>query len=153
MTGSTTGLFLTVLLMVAAGAGLALQAPINAKLAGGIGSTTLAACISFGVGFLVLLVIVALRGDLHLMPGVAGVPLWVLVGGCFGAFFTFAATFAIPRVGAATLFSAVVFGQLFAAMVVDRIGFLGAAEIPLTFQRLAGVALVFAGVLLSALRF
>lgn len=136
-------------LAVAAGAMLPIQAGINAELARGIGGPTRAAFVSFLVGTIALaaVALVATRG----FPSVerlSSLPWWAWVGGLLGAFYVFGAIVAAPRLGAVLLIAAVVAGQAAASVVVDHFGWVGFAEHPVTPGRVAGVVLVAAGVLL-----
>ena len=65
---------------------LSSQAPINAALARALGDPLLAACISFGIGFLILAIISAFRGALPSGSAIASAPWWSWLGGFLGAF-------------------------------------------------------------------
>ena len=145
----SAALAFSLFIVVLGGVAVAVQAPINARLGAYIGGPILAACVSFAVGLVVLLVVVAVRSDLPRLANIGTAPLWTLIGGAFGAFFIFAVTWAVPKVGSATMISAVVFGQLAAALVIDRLGLFGLDVVELSPYRLAGVALIFVGVLLT----
>src|SRR5690349_12798914 len=64
---------------------LASQAPINAALARSLGDPILAACVSFGIGFITLAVVSAFRGAWP--SGGAAAPWWSWFGGFLGAFY------------------------------------------------------------------
>jgi transporter family-2 protein len=135
--------------LICAGAVLSVQAPINSALARGLGDPTLAACVSFLVGFLVMAVICALRG-VWPASGFAGqTPLWAWLGGSLGAFYITALILSVPLTGALTAAAAAIFGQLAMAMILDRFGAFGLPVQPITWQRIAGLVLVMAGLLLS----
>ena len=53
-----------------------------------------------------------------------------------------------PRLGAATLLSLIVLGQLLTSLLVDHFGWIGFPAHPLSLVRLAGAVLLFAGVVL-----
>lgn len=131
-----------------AGAATALQAPINARLMGAVGSPVNAAFVSFAVGTAALgLLAVALQTR----PDVAaarGLPLWAWVGGLCGAVFVVAATWGVPRLGVATTITLMVAGQLALSLVLDHFGAFGVPRQPIGLARVAGVALVIGGVLL-----
>jgi len=138
-----------VFLLVLAGAGLTLQAAVNTRLREAVGSPALSALISFAVGAVPLALAVAFgllgRGRL---TGLAGTPWWIWIGGLFGAFYVTLAVVGVPRVGTAVVIACAVGGQLAAALVLDSSGWLGVPRAPLNIWRVAGVLLVFAGVLL-----
>ena len=59
-----------------------------------------------------------------------------------------AAAWGVPRLGAAMTITLMVAGQLALSLLLDHFGALGVPRQPLNLGRIAGVALVFAGVLL-----
>lgn len=117
-----------------------------------MGSPFSAALISFLVGTASILIFVLLFRS----PGPEGgfgatasrLPWWIWLGGVIGAvFITVSATFA-ARLGL-TLFSAVVIaGQLLTSVGLDHFGLLGAERHPVSWLRIAGVALLVAGIAL-----
>jgi transporter family-2 protein len=137
------------LLAFAAGVAVLVQATINAELARGTGHSLWAAVISFGLGFLVLL-LAALVVRLPWPGGaaLAEIPLWAWAGGIAGASFVFLSIVAVQRLGAATLVAFVVAGQMAAALVMDHFGWLGLAEQGLSIWRVVGAVLLIAGVVL-----
>jgi transporter family-2 protein len=140
------------LLALAAGAMLPFQAGINAQLASHLGSPLRAAFVSFGIGTLVLLVVVALfaRG----YPGgdrIAAAPWWAWTGGALGAFYVGGSIAAAPRLGAVTLIGAVLAGQALASVVIDHFGMVGFEEHPTSLGRVAGLSLIALGVVLVRL--
>ncbi|MGI8421294.1 MAG: DMT family transporter [Gaiellaceae bacterium] len=141
-------LWLLLFVAIAAGAGIPLQAGINAQLAAVIGGPLRAATISFVVGLVALVVISAIFARGTHVRGLAGAPWWVWFGGFFGAFYVTAATLIAPRLGAVTLSLGVVAGQIAMSLVADRFGLVGFKQQALTAPRLAGVGLVLAGVAL-----
>jgi transporter family-2 protein len=140
---------LPILALLGAGSVLAIQAPINAALARGLGDPIVAACVNFLVGFLVLLVVNVLRGSAP-QTGAWGItPFWAFVGGALGACYIVSLIWAIPQTGALTAAAATIFAQLAMALILDRLGAFGLPVQEITWQRVAGLALVMAGLLLS----
>lgn len=138
-----------VLFGLAAGAMLPFQAGINAQLAVYLGSPLRAALVSFGVGTLVLIAVVALfaRG----WPSAQRVddaPWWVWIGGLLGAFYVAGSIVVAPRIGAVSLVAVVLAGQALASLMVDQYGWVGFAEHPVTPGRLIGLGLIALGVVL-----
>lgn len=140
---------LLALMALAAGLGLTVQVGMNAALRQVFGSPVLASLANFLVGTAALVVFVMLeRAPLPGRGAAASVPLWAWFGGLFGAFYVVAATVVGPRLGASMLLALTVLGQLLAALAVDHFGWLGFPQQPLSVARLAGAALLLAGVLL-----
>jgi bacterial/archaeal transporter family-2 protein len=143
---------LAVLLGAGAGALVAMQAPINSRLGKVIGSIP-AATFSFLVGTLALLAISAfVRGGWSNLGHVGRAPSWALVGGLLGAVYVSVALVAVRTLGASGLTAVVILGQLAMSVVIDRYGLLGVSRQPIGVQRIAGLALLAAGVLLVVRR-
>jgi transporter family-2 protein len=145
--GATVDRGVAVLLTATAGGLIALQAPINAGLGRATGSMP-AALISFLVGTVALAAIVVLSGKAGGLTSVGDVSWYYLVGGLLGAIYVANALIAVSSIGAGGVAAATVAGQLAASVAVDRLGLLGLDEIPLTPERILGVALLFVGTLL-----
>ena len=105
--------------------------------------------ISFGIGFLLLLVLVAGRSTLPSLAVVKAVPWWCWTGGALGAFYVWAVLWSVPKLGVVTTFATLILGQLAAALVLDAIGAFGLPVKEITLQRVGAVALVCSGLVLS----
>ena len=141
-----------VLFGLAAGAMLPFQAGINAQLAEYLGSPLRAALVSFVVGALVLVpVVAALARGLPSAERVSEAPWWVWLGGALGAFYVAGSITSAPKLGAVTLIGVILAGQAVASLVVDHYGMVGFEEHPATLGRIAGLALIALGVLLVRL--
>ncbi len=137
------------LLALAAGVLLPVQAGLNAQLRSALGSPVAAALISFVVGTAGLATVaVLMRTPLPLGRAWAATGLWQWAGGLIGAAYVLAAVVLAPRLGAATLIAAVVAGQMLSSLVLDQYGLVGFPVHSLTPVRLIGAALVIAGVIL-----
>ena len=134
--------------VIVGGAFTALQGPTNARLAGAVASPVNAALISFAVGTLVLAALAAVLRTPPDMETTRALPFWAWLGGAYGAVFVVAAAFAVPRLGVASTITLMIAGQLALSLVLDHFGWLGVPRQPLSLTRVAGVALVLAGVLL-----
>ncbi len=133
-----------VLIMAVVGGCIALQAPINAGLGRSTGNFA-AATVSFAVGTLLLATIVAASGKAGGLSSAAHVQWYYLLGGVLGAAYVFSALVLVSEIGAGAVAAATVTGQLTTSVVLDRIGFLGLEQTPLTASRVAGVGLLLAG--------
>ena len=130
---------------VAAGALLPLQALINGRLGGYLGSPYWAASIQNLVGAACMLAVVAaLRPALPNAGQVSAVPLWGWIGGALGMVYVFVALTATPRLGAAPAIAGIIFGQLVSSLLLDHFGVLHARR-PIDFGSIAGVLLLGAG--------
>ena len=140
--------WIAMLAVILAGGATALQAPTNARLAAAVASPVNAAFISFAVGTAALGIIAAV---LHTRPDMVAprsLPAYAWFGGLYGAIFVVAAAWAVPRLGVAMTVTLMVAGQLLLSVVLDHFGALGVPQNPISLTRVAGLALVVAGVLL-----
>jgi bacterial/archaeal transporter family-2 protein len=132
--------WLVVLMMVAGGALMACQAPINAALKTHVGVFE-SSLISFLVGTLILIVVVLFWGK-GSIGGIRNVSWWHLLGGLIGAMFVTATLLAAPKIGVTQMVMATLAGQMVAALLIDRFGWLGMSTKPIELTRVAGVALL-----------
>ena len=138
-----------ILLAVVAGICMPVQAGINNTLRHWTNHTVVAACISFAVGTLALLVyILLMRIPWPHMNTIGQTRVWEWSGGLLGAFFVSVTIFLAPRLGATTMLSLVLAGQMVASLLLDHFGLLGFPVRPITLTRIVGVALLVAGVML-----
>lgn len=140
---------LAVLLTAGAGGLIAAQAPINGKLGTVIGKAP-AATVNFLVGLVLLLVLLAVTGqvrDLADAPG-SGVPWWCFLGGLLGAGYVATALSTVGTLGAGGVTAATIAGQLSASLAIDQFGLAGVARDPVTAGKVVGVLFLSIGVFL-----
>lgn len=137
------------LLAVCAGAGLAVQAGVNAELRRVSGEPLFAGLVNFAVGVVpIVAFFLVSRAVWPSRERLAEGPAWIWVGGILGAVYVVSSIVAAPRLGSSSLVAATVAGQLAASVVVDHFGWVGFAAHPLNPGRLIGVLLLVAGVFL-----
>ena len=135
------------------GAGVAVQALINARLRVVLGGPVWAAIGQFVVGLMLLFVIaVATRQAAPTFDQAPRAPWWVWTGGAFGATFIVVSIVLTPRMGTAVTLASVTVGQLLMALVLDHHGWLGGPVIKLSPMRLLGAGLLLAGIMLMRVR-
>lgn len=135
-------------LAVAIGALLPMEALMNARLAQATRGPLFAALVTCLVGAATLAMMMALVRPAASTSNVTGtLPLWLWFGGLLGATYLASATMLVPRLGAAALICLVVFGQLLASLLLDHFGVLNAPR-PVDALRLTGAVLVAGGALL-----
>ena len=126
---------------------IAAQGIVNGRLSSHLGGPLPAAFVSFSVGLVALTLLNIVTGTK--IPGVKtleSIPLWAFVGGLLGTYVVVLAAAAVPRIGVATHVSAMIAGQLTAAIIYDHYGFLGQQVREATPLRLLGVAFLAVGV-------
>lgn len=139
----------TTALLATAGAGglIALQAPINGRFGREIGSLP-AASVSFFFGLVVLLALVAIRGEIGQVGGATSVPWWYLTGGILGAVYVTTVLITVGTLGAGPVVAATIAAQLSVSLVVDQFGWLGVTRDPISAAQILGVLLLALGVFL-----
>jgi transporter family-2 protein len=137
--------YLVLVLVVLGGAVIPVQVAANKRIEQAVGSPVLAAAIALFVGGIALGSVAATgwfgRGRIG---GAVGAPWWVWVAAAM-SIFTVVSIVALPRVGAATVIAATVFGQLTAAAALDQFGWLGVPQVRLNWWRVGGAVLLLAG--------
>lgn len=146
MAGQT--LLWPLLLVFAAGGMVALQAPTNGMLARAGGSPVLAALISFAVGMVVLVSMLVASGHRTSTQSLATLPWYAWLGGAYGAVYVAAAAYAAPKIGLGAFITVGIAGQLLIALWLDHAGALGLPKNPVSLMKMAGLGLVFLGVIL-----
>lgn len=132
---------------IASGFGLTLQIGMNSRLRTVLQNANTAALISFLVGTVGLIaLLIATRAPMPARDTLASVPVWAWFGGLMGAFYVAISTVVASQLGTASLLGLALLGQLAMALVADHFGWMGLPEHPITLTRLAGVALLGAGV-------
>jgi transporter family-2 protein len=143
---------------LAAGALVAVQARLNSALSVHLGNGVLAAAINFGVGLVVLAVVVGARANgraaLRSVPSLVRgqvLPVWALLGGLGGATFVAGQTVTVAVLGVALFTVATVAGQTGMGLVVDRYGLGPTGRAPVSSRRLiaAGLATIAVAVAVS----
>ncbi len=137
------------LLAVIVGGALIVQIGLNAQIRGALGSVSIAAIVNFIVGLLALIGLAAVTTSRW--PGAAdfaAVPRAAWLSGLLGALYVAASTVLGPRLGATLFLALIVLGQMIASLLLDHYGVLSFAEQPVSAQRVFGVILLVAGVVL-----
>lgn len=136
------------LLGLAGGASLVVQAALNAGLRARLGSVSWAGLISYVGGTVAMVLALAIGREAAPLAAMRSTaPLWWL-GGFFGAAYLGVSIVLVPRMGAATVVALVVSGQLLTSLLFDQFGLLDIPTHPFTLSRAAGALLLVAGVLL-----
>jgi len=145
MVGSPTS-WLLIVAAVFAGAFVAAQGPIFARMAIHAGGPLQAALIAFGLGFLFILFLIVLVGAaVPKLDDLRGAPNWIWAGGVIGAAMVLLSIFAIPRIGVGSFMAAVICGQLIAAVIFDHAGAFGLHPVGLDIVKSLGVMMMLAG--------
>jgi bacterial/archaeal transporter family-2 protein len=140
---SSTGL--AALLAVVAGMGGAVQIAVQGRLGDRVGSIEAVATASLIGALVALLVLLAVRRSLGGVTDALGAPKWMLLGGVMSALIILAITVAGPRIGIVATTAVLIAAQFSLATVIDRFGLFGVERIAVSWTRVLGIGLLFAG--------
>lgn len=142
-------LALPMLFAVAAGISLVVQQALNANLRTALNSAAWSGFMSYFLGVLCMAALALLMRDpVPSVATAARIPWFAWSGGLFGAIFIGLGIFLVPRLGAATFFALLIAGQMLRSVAFDHFGVLGVPVHPVSAVRIAGAALLVAGVVL-----
>ena len=136
------------LLAAVAGAGLAAQAGVNTQLRAATGSALWTSLISASITVVLLAAALLAQRDSLVTDGYGRYPWWIWTGGIAGASYVLAAVALARPLGVATLFAAVIVGQLTAGLVIDHFGWFNVPVHRVSPERLIGAALLVGGMAL-----
>jgi transporter family-2 protein len=137
------------LLALVAGVAIALQAGMNAQLGVMLKSPVLAAAVTFTVACCCALLVVAISS--RQLPAVATlqfVPWYLWCSGAISALGVAAFYFLIPRMGAGSMMSYALTGQLLMAMLISHSGLFNLPAAPITHIKMVGFLAMILGMAL-----
>jgi len=141
--------YFLMLLALIVGCLLPVQASINAKLGTFLKAPLMAALVNFIVGgFILLTVIIGTRTPNNIVLAIKEAPVYAWIGGLMGCIYVTSIIFLVPRLGAALSFGLIIAGQMVFSLALDHFGLFGVPVQPINWGRIAGVFLIFAGILL-----
>ena len=143
---------LAALLALAAGLGGAVQIAVQGRLGDRVGSIEAMATASMIGAVIALGVLLAARQSLAGVGDALGAPKWMLLGGVMSALIILAITVAGPRIGVVATTAVLIAAQFSLAAVIDRFGWFGVNQIPLSWPRVLGIVLLFVGAALTLRR-
>ncbi|MGP8431783.1 DMT family transporter [Paraburkholderia fungorum] len=134
---------------IVAGALVPFQAGSNAALSRALGHPLWASLASLVVSILVVLpALFALRVPVPSIGQAAQASAWLWLGGVAGVIYITSALVLMPQLGATTFIVSVIAGQVLASLLIDNYGLMGFAVKPANVGRIAGVLLIFVGMML-----
>jgi bacterial/archaeal transporter family-2 protein len=140
--------FLFIVMALALGAVLPIQAAINARLAKTAGNPVMSAFVSFAIGTIALMLFLIITGQFNFRFVSSHSPWWIWTGGLLGTFFVAGIVVLLPRLGVVLSFSLVLAGQMFVAIIFDQFGWLGVAVREISPGKIIGSILLIVGVIL-----
>lgn len=144
------------LLAALSGILVAVQSRANGELAFRLHNSLEAACISFGSGLFVLIVITyfheGIKNGLRRVLRATNsgeIPRWRLFGGALGGIVIAFQTHIVPLIGVAVYSVTVIAGQTAMSLVVDRLGLTGGGKRHISARRITAATLTVLAVLIS----
>lgn len=135
---------------------IAVQARANGELAFRLQNSLEAACISFGSGLVILVVITYFHNGiksgirkLWIAVESGAIPRWGLLGGALGGVAMAIQTQVVPLIGVALYSVSVISGQTATSLLVDRLGLTGGGKRHISVRRIAAATLTVFAVAIS----
>ena len=143
---------LVVVLCLAAGALLPVQAAVNGRAAAFLHSPFRGGLVSFAVGLLVLIVLSFASTRAWPAPStITKMPWYAWCGGLIGVLYVVSIILAAPRIGALQMLVALAVGQALSSVIIERQGWIFYPQHAITAPRAVGVVAVVAGLILVRL--
>lgn len=140
--------FLLILLVIAGGMGLSVEAGILGPLGGEVGHLWATFSI-FGVGAALTFLLMLFFSPRN-SPSFFSQPGWQLLGGVLGPAYVVILTLAAPIVGVAMCMIGILAGQVFKSLVIDHFGLFGTGRREIDAKRLWALVFIIAALALVA---
>lgn len=141
----SSGTALAVAITLTAGLAGGVQAAVMGELGQRVGvAPALAFSVLVSMACALAVLVVWERGFAGIRDA-AEQPAWLWLGGVMSLYIVLAITVGTPRIGVAATIGLVIAGNLVMAAAIDRWGLLGQEQIPISWHRLLGLALLAAG--------
>jgi bacterial/archaeal transporter family-2 protein len=141
--------YVLLLVAVAAGAVLPLQAALNTKMGHIVHSPFISSFISFVAGAVSLLIyMIVTKLPLPNIIHAKAAPAYLWMAGLLGAFYVTSVIILVPKLGVALTFGLVIGGQMAVSLLFDHFGLFGLPVRQVSFFRLLGVLFLVTGVIL-----
>lgn len=141
---------LAVIIGLIGGVATTMQASINTEARKAIRSPFITAGINFTVAWLCLAAFIMFREHRISIPfeQINTYPVWIWFGGVCAIIIVSLNIICLPKLGAAGNAMIVNFGQIMTGLIIDHFALFGSEEVRMSWMRLAGAALVVAGLVL-----
>lgn len=134
------------------GFGPPIQTAINSKLGQAVGSSFLAALVSFTIGFITLFIMKFIESrKFNLSKKSAqneSLKAFYFIGGALGAVYITANIVLMPYLGAALTTLAGMLGQMIIAIFIDHFGLLGIERRSVSYRKFIGIVVIVTGIIL-----
>jgi bacterial/archaeal transporter family-2 protein len=140
---------IAIALVIAGGLAGAVQAAVMGRFGERVGTLEALAFATLLTAVITAALLVVGRRSVAGYSEAARQPVWLWSGAACGALIVLGLTLAAPRIGTTAAIGIVTAGNLAMAVVIDRFGWFGLDRIGITWQRVAGVALLAFGAALT----
>lgn len=139
---------LFILLVVAGGMGLSVEAGLLGPLGSEVGDLWATFSI-FGVGAALTFMLMLFFSPRN-SPSFFSQPAWTLIGGILGPVYVVILTIAVPSIGIAMTMIGILAGQVFKSLVIDHYGLFGTAHRKIDQKRIIALIFIVAALALVA---
>lgn len=139
---------LLILLVIAGGMGLSVEAGLLGPLGGEVGDLWAAFSI-FGIGAAITFLLMLFFSPRN-SPSFFAQPGWQLLGGVLGPVYVIILTVATPAIGIAMTMIGILAGQVFKSLIIDHFGLLGTSRRKIDNKRIIALIFIIAALALIA---
>jgi len=140
--------FVLILLVIAGGMGLSVEAGLLGPLGGEVGDLWATFSI-FGVGAALTFLLMLFFSPRN-SPSFFTLPGWQLLGGVLGPVYVVILTVATPVIGIAMTMIGILAGQVFKSLIIDHFGLLGTPRRKIDSKRIIALIFIIAALILVA---
>jgi len=140
--------FVLILLVIAGGMGLSVEAGLLGPLGGEVGDLWATFSI-FGVGAALTFLLMLFFSPRN-SPSFFSLPGWQLLGGVLGPVYVVILTVATPVIGIAMTMIGILAGQVFKSLIIDHFGLLGTPRRKIDSKRIIALIFIIAALILVA---
>lgn len=140
--------FVLILLVIAGGMGLSVEAGLLGPLGGEVGDLWATFSI-FGVGAALTFLLMLFFSPRN-SPSFFSLPGWQLLGGVLGPVYVVILTVATPVIGIAMTMIGILAGQVFKSLIIDHFGLLGTPRRRIDSKRIIALIFIIAALILVA---
>ncbi len=136
---------LALLLAAVSGIAMAVQGSLNTALGKIIGLLEATFIVHITATITIAVILFLFKFGNGELQRVEEAPWFYFLGGLIGVMITYGVVASIPRIGVALATTAIIVGQVSTALIIDHYGFFGLDKMPLSWPKLAGIALLAVG--------
>ena len=137
--------FLPLIIAALSGVAMAIQGTLNSYMSKIIGQLEATFMVHIIGLFAVVIVLFGFKLGQGQLGKLGQVPWYGYMGGIISVLIIYGVVASMPKVGVANATTAIIVGQVTAALIIDSTGLLGFAKCPISWMKILGVVLMAAG--------